>query len=131
MTWKEGQRVKLAAELGLSGSVGLAGDSAAEAAVVGSLSLAAGCEGTVERRYERQDRHQSQEVREYVRLKSLLDDFGHQMPSASRQQIAEQVSSLEAEWVAHQERTRHVRVRVRLDNGLVLDDAREDLFTSA
>lgn len=124
--------MKLAAELGLSGSVGLAGDSAAEAgAVVGSLSLAAGCEGTVERRYERQDRHQSQEVREYVRLKSLLDDFGHQMPPASRKQLAEQVGSLEAEWVAHQERTRHVRVRVRLDNGFVLDDAREDLFTSA
>ena len=51
-------------------------------------------EGTVER-VDEHHRQQSHEVREYLRLKSLLDDFGHQMPPASRKQLEEQVGALE------------------------------------
>ncbi|WP_405859473.1 hypothetical protein OG361_33300 [Streptomyces sp. NBC_00090] len=130
MALEDGQRVKLAADLRLTGSLTLTGDSpAAEHAVAGSLSLAAGTEGTVER-VDEHPREPSQEVREYERLKALLDDFGPQMPPASRRQLEEQVGSLEAEWIAHQEHAYRVTVRVRLDNGFVLDDVHEDLFTS-
>ncbi|MFJ8016150.1 hypothetical protein [Streptomyces sp. NPDC096339] len=134
MTLKEGQRVELAAELVLSGSVTAAGDDPARTGpVAGSLSLAPGTGGTVERVYHEDDRQeqQSPEVREYVRLKSLMDDFGHQMPPASRKQLEEQVASLEVEWIAHLARQPRVTVRVRLDNGFVLDEARQDLFTAA
>ncbi|MCJ1676587.1 hypothetical protein MTF65_04320 [Streptomyces sp. APSN-46.1] len=130
MTLIEGQQVKLAADLRVTGAVTVAGDSPTEAgAIAGYLSLAAGTEGTVERVNE--DQPQSQEVREYVRLKSLLDDFGHQMPPGSRKQLEEQVGSLEPAWTAYQEQKLRVTVRVRFDNGFVLDDAREDVFTSA
>ncbi|MER7467493.1 hypothetical protein [Streptomyces sp. NPDC097981] len=130
MTLEEGQRVRLAADLVLTGTVVLAGDSAATGTVAGSLSLAAGTEGTVERVTE-QHRQQSREVVEYVRLKSLLDDFGHQMPPGSRKQLEEQVGSLESEWIAYQGQRHRVKVRVRFDNGFVLDDAHEDVFTRA
>ncbi|MFD9408160.1 hypothetical protein ACFWBN_14235 [Streptomyces sp. NPDC059989] len=132
MTLKEGQRVKLAADLRLAGAVTLAADSAEEAdAVAGSLSLAAGTEGTVERVDEDRNQQQSHEVLEYVRLTSLRDDFGHQMPPGSRQQLEEQIGSLEPAWIAYQERKVRVTVRVRLDNGFVLDDAHEEVFASA
>ncbi|QES51783.1 hypothetical protein DEJ50_31940 [Streptomyces venezuelae] len=121
MTLEEGQRVKLAADLRLTGSVVAAG--------VGSLSLASGTEGTVERVDEPQELQQSHEVGEYVRLKSLLDDFGHQMPPASRKQLEEQIGALEPDWIAHQQQQPRVTVRVRLDNGFVLEDAHEDVFT--
>lgn len=117
MTLKEGQRAKLAADTVLI-------ESAA-----GSLSLAAGTGGVVERVVE--DRNESEEVREYVRLKSLLDDFGPQMPTESRRQLKEQVASLEPEWITFQQRGPQVTVRVRFDNGFILDEARADLFTSA
>ncbi|WP_183064530.1 hypothetical protein [Streptomyces sp. gCLA4] len=132
MTLQEGQRVRLAADLRLAGTVRTAKDGPAdEDTVVGSLSLASGTAGTVERVDAPREREQSHEVREYVRLKALLDDFGHQMPPASRRQLEEQVTSLEPAWTAHREHGPRVTVRVRLDNGFVLDDARADAFTPA
>ncbi|MFJ9548305.1 hypothetical protein [Streptomyces erythrochromogenes] len=129
MTLQEGQRVTLAADLRLAGTVVTAGASpAGEDAVAGSLSLVSGTGGTVERVDAPREREQSHGVREYVRLKALMDDFGHQMPPASRRQLEEQVASLEPEWTAHREHGPRVTVRVRLDNGFVLDDALADLF---
>ncbi|MER5401250.1 hypothetical protein [Streptomyces sp. NPDC002599] len=131
MTLNVGQRVRLAAELRLAGSVTPAGEPPEEPGVfAASLALAAGIEGTVER-VDEHHRQQSHEVREYLRLKSLLDDFGHQMPPVSRKQLEEQVGGLEEQWVAHQRRMLRVTVRVRLDNGFVLDDAPEEAFASA
>ncbi|GGU82994.1 hypothetical protein GCM10010275_17750 [Streptomyces litmocidini] len=128
MTLKEGLRVRLAADLRLGRVVPAGEDPAEEGGGAGFLALAAGVEGTVERVDE--DRPQSHEVREYERLKSLLDDFGHQMPPGSRRQLEEQVGSLEPAWTAHRERVLRLTVRVRFDNGFVLDDAPGDLFTA-
>ena len=128
MTLTTGRRVRLVTDLVLTGSVTLADGSPAEKeAVAGSLALAAGVEGLVERVSERE---QPQEVREYVRLKSLLDDYGPQMPPASRERLEQEVASLETEWRAFQEQGPRVTVRVRLDNGFVLDDVPGGLFTS-
>ncbi|MET9378593.1 hypothetical protein ABZX98_31410 [Streptomyces sp. NPDC002992] len=129
MTLKEGQRVRLAADLTLAELVAPADESPTSperGSGAGFLALAAGVEGTVERVSEH--RHQSQEVREYERLTSLLDDFGHQMPPGSRRQLEEQIGSLEPAWTAYQERKLRVTVRVRLDNGFVLDGAPGDVF---
>ncbi|MFF5923864.1 hypothetical protein ACFY8C_36900 [Streptomyces flavochromogenes] len=129
MTLKVGRRVQLAVELTLTGQVARAGESTTEpAAVVGLLALAAGTEGTVEEVDD--DRRESKEVREYARLKSLLDDFGHQMPPGSRAQLEEQVAALEPAWIAYQEAEIPVRVRVRLDNGFVLRDTAGDVFVA-
>ncbi|MFB7171746.1 hypothetical protein ACFCYM_13090 [Streptomyces sp. NPDC056254] len=129
---QEGQRVTLAADLRLAGTVVAAEDSpAGEGAVAGSLALASGTAGTVERVDAPREREQGHAVREYVRLKALMDDFGHQMPPASRLQLAEQITSLEPEWIAHGEHGPRVAVRVRLDNGFVLDGADADLFAPA
>ncbi|MEU8774887.1 hypothetical protein [Streptomyces sp. NPDC048606] len=137
MTLNEGRRVKLATELRLTGTVTSAEEvpaeevpSGEEPPVVGILSLAAGTGGTVER-VRTHHRPPSAEVLEYERLKSLLDDFGHQMPPVSRGQLEERVGALEPEWIAHRERGARVTLRVRLDNGFVLDEAREDLFVPA
>ncbi|MER7515575.1 hypothetical protein [Streptomyces sp. NPDC126499] len=128
MTLTVGGRVRLVTDLVLAGSVTLAEGSPAEKeAVAGSLALAAGVRGLVERVREPE---QPPEVREYVRLKSLLDDYGPQMPPGSRGRLEEEVASLEAEWRAFRERAPRVTVRVRLDNGFVLDDVPGDLFTS-
>ncbi|WP_030770707.1 hypothetical protein [Streptomyces sp. NRRL F-2664] len=130
--FQEGQRVRLAADLRLAGRVVPAeGSGSEEDAAVGTLSLASDTPGTVERVDAPREREQSPAVREYVRLKGLLDDFGHQMPPASRQQLVEQIASLEPEWTAHRAHGPRVTVRVRLDNGFVLDDARADLFRHA
>ncbi|MFE5709424.1 hypothetical protein ACFQ7J_01120 [Streptomyces sp. NPDC056501] len=156
MTLEEGLRVKLARDLRLAGALVAAGDDPMptdtdidtetetetdsgagtddgtdDVVVGGSLSLASGTEGTVERVHDHRDREvrQSHGAREYVRLKSLLDDFGHQMPPETLRQLEEQIGSLEPEWIAHQGRKLRVTVRVRLDNGFVLDDVHEDLFT--
>ncbi|MGW0769444.1 hypothetical protein [Streptomyces sp. NPDC002676] len=118
MAFEVGQRVRLAADLRLASTV------------AGCLALAAGTEGTVERVDEPRHPEQSHEVREYVRLKSLLDDFGLQMPPQSRKQLEEQISSLEAEWIAYQEQSLRATVRVHFDNGFVLDGAHEDVFIS-
>ncbi|MEV6955553.1 hypothetical protein [Streptomyces sp. NPDC051183] len=123
MTLKEGQRVELAADTRLTELLSVTG------AVAGVLSLAAGTEGTVERVVEHDE--QSHEVREYLRLKSLLDAFGHEMPTASKRQLEEEVGSLEPAWIAYQEQRGRVTVRVRFDNGFVLDDAHENLFAPA
>ncbi|MFF4263697.1 hypothetical protein ACFY7Y_01480 [Streptomyces virginiae] len=125
MTLNEGLRVRLAEDLTLTGSVTAAGD-----AVAGFLALASGAEGTVERVDEHRPRS-GEDVREYERLKSLLDSFGHQMPEGSRKQLEEKVASLEPAWIAFQEQRVRVTVRVRFDNGFVLDGAHEGLFTSA
>ncbi|WP_406073744.1 hypothetical protein [Streptomyces virginiae] len=125
MMLNEGLRVRLTEDLTLTGSVTAAGE-----AVAGFLALASGAVGTV----ERVDEHQPQsgeDVREYERLKSLLDSFGHQMPEGSRKQLEEKVASLEPAWIAFQEQKVRVTVRVRFDNGFVLDGAHEELFTSA
>ncbi|UQX00015.1 hypothetical protein [Streptomyces sp. RerS4] len=135
MTLREGLRVKLAADLRLAGSLTLAERSSDEEGPgdpvdVGSLSLGEGAEGTVERVYE-DPLPQTEGVREYERLKSLLDDFGHQMPPGSRKQLEDRVGSLEPEWIAYRERGPRATVRVRLDNGFVLDDVPEDVFVPA
>ncbi|MBT2470049.1 hypothetical protein J7E97_19755 [Streptomyces sp. ISL-66] len=128
MTLKEGRRVKLAADTRLTDWVATAGDGASSTgSVAGSLLLAAGIEGTVERVVEHE--HQSEGAREYERLKSLLDAFGHEMPAGSKGQLEEKVGSLEPEWIAYQEQRLRVTVRVRLDNGFILDDADEGVFT--
>lgn len=131
MTLNVGGRVRLAADLRLAGSVTPAEEPPEEmGAFAASVALAAGIEGTVER-VDEHDRQQSHEVREYLRLKSLLDDFGHQMPPESRKQLEEQVGALEEQWAAYQRRMLRVTVRVRLDNGFVLDDVPEEAFASA
>ncbi|MFB7864335.1 hypothetical protein [Streptomyces sp. NPDC056069] len=131
MTLNVGQRVRLATDLRLAGTVTPAGEPPEEkGAFAASLALAAGVEGTVERVDEHQ-RQQGHEVGEYLRLKSLLDDFGHQMPPASRTQLEEQVAALEEHWVVYRRRMLHVTVRVRLDNGFVLDEAPQEAFTTA
>ncbi|MCY0954611.1 hypothetical protein [Streptomyces sp. H27-S2] len=128
MTLTEGQRVRLSAETRLIDSVAPAdGSSTATAGITGSLSLAAGTEGAVERVVEH--RHESEGVREYQRLASLLDAFGREMPAGSRRQLEEKVAALEPEWIAHQKRGLLVTVRVRFDNGFVLDDVDQGLFS--
>lgn len=97
--------------------------------VVGFLSLAAGTGGTVEQVSGHQD--ESDEVREYERLKSLLDSFGREMPTESKKQLEEKVSALEPAWTAFRERAPRVSVRVRFDNGFILDGADEDVFVPA
>ncbi|WP_329126815.1 hypothetical protein [Streptomyces sp. NBC_01465] len=123
MTLKAGQRVVLAADTRLTDSAEVSG------VVVGFLSLAAGTGGTVEQVLGHQD--ESDGVREYERLKSLLDSFGREMPTESRRQLEEKVGSLESEWAAFQERGPRVSVRVRFDNGFILDGAQEDIFVLA
>lgn len=118
MTLDEGRRVRLTSELKLP----LAGDFDGP-----SLLLAAGNEGTVERVTEHL-REETPEAREYLRLASLLDAYGAQMPPASRKQLEEQVGALEPDWRAYEQRRTRVTVRVRLDNGFLLDDADEELF---
>ncbi|WP_435226571.1 hypothetical protein [Streptomyces sp. Tue6028] len=131
MTLNVGQRVRLAADLRLAGSVTPVGELPEETGTfAASVALAAGIEGTIER-VDEHHRQQSHEVREYLRLKSLLGDFGHQMPPASRRQLEAQVGALEEQWAAYQRRMLRVTVRVRLDNGFVLDDVPEEAFASA
>ncbi|MFF9070456.1 hypothetical protein ACF09E_34440 [Streptomyces sp. NPDC014891] len=129
MTLTVGRRVRLAVELALAGQAAPVGEDPAEpAAAVGFLALPAGTEGTVEEVAD--DRRESEEVREYARLASLLDSFGHQMPPASRAQLEERIASLEPAWTAHQEAEVPVRVRVRLDNGFVLRDTAGHVFVA-
>ncbi|MFJ5552742.1 hypothetical protein [Streptomyces sp. NPDC093225] len=117
----QGQRVKLAEDIGLADAV--AGGSGA---VVGFLSLAAGTEGTVERVDGRLP--ESHGVGEYQRLTSLLEAFGHTMPEASRTRLEEEIGALEPEWRAFRARGARVTARVRFDNGFVLDGAHEDVL---
>ncbi|MFB8238125.1 hypothetical protein ACFC58_16395 [Kitasatospora purpeofusca] len=122
MTLEEGRRVRLTEDLGIGEA--FAGEPGAPA---GFLSLGAGIEGTV----ERVDGvlPESHEVREYQRLKALFEDYGHTMPTGSRERLEAEIATLEPEWTAHRERGDRVTVRVRWDNGLVLDGAHQDLLT--
>ncbi|MFD3538445.1 hypothetical protein ACFWUQ_02960 [Streptomyces sp. NPDC058662] len=130
MTLTEGRRVRLATDTKLFDSTGWADDASPEPVVslVGSLSLAAGTEGTVERVVE--ERPQSEGVREFARLTSLLDSFGSDMPTESRRRLEEQIASLRPEWREYEKRGPSVTVRVRLDNGFVLDDVPDHFFTA-
>ncbi|MFD9686392.1 hypothetical protein ACFXPX_28345 [Kitasatospora sp. NPDC059146] len=110
-------------DLGLGEAV--AGDPAA---AVGFLSLGAGAEGTVER--VDGELPESEGVREYQRLKALFDDYGHTVPEASRERLVAQLAALEPEWAEHRERGRRVTVRVRLDNGFVLDGVHQDVLAA-
>ncbi|MER5863342.1 hypothetical protein [Kitasatospora sp. NPDC002040] len=122
MTLEEGRRVRLAEDLAIGEA--FAGEPGAS---VGYLSLAAGLEGTVER--VDGELEPSAESREYQRLRALFEDYGHTMPAASRDRLEAQVAALEPEWAAQQARTDRATVRVRLDNGFVLDQARQDILT--
>ncbi|PBC71179.1 hypothetical protein BX265_5774 [Streptomyces sp. TLI_235] len=122
MTLEAGLRVRLAEDLGIGEAV--AGEPGA---VVGFLSLGAGIEGTVER--VDGELPESEEVREYQRLKALFEDYGHTMPEASRKRLEAEIAALEPQWAAHRERGNLVTVRVRLDNGFVLDGAHQDILT--
>ncbi|WP_030244783.1 hypothetical protein [Streptomyces sp. NRRL S-350] len=122
MTLKEGRRVRLAEDLAIGEAV--AGEPGA---VVGFLSLGAGAEGTVER--VDGELPESHEVREYRRLTALFEDYGHTMPTASRERLVAQIAELEPQWAAHREEGSRVTVRVRLDNGFVLDGAHQDILT--
>ncbi|WP_329492715.1 hypothetical protein [Kitasatospora herbaricolor] len=123
MTLEEGRRVRLAEDLGIGEAV--AGEPGA---VVGFLALAAGTEGIVER--VDGELPQRTEVREYQRLKALFEDYGHTMPVASRERLEAQLAELEPEWTAYLEQGQRVTVRVRLDNGFVLDGAHQDVLTA-
>ncbi|MEY9947554.1 hypothetical protein [Kitasatospora sp. GAS1066B] len=122
MTLKEGQRVRLAEDLGIGEAV--AGEPGA---VVGFLSLGAGIEGTVEQ--VDGELPESHEVREYQRLKALFEDFGHTMPAASRTRLEAEIAALEPEWAAYQEQGNRMTLQVRLDNGFVLGRAHQDILT--
>lgn len=123
MTLQEGRRVKLAADLRLTDPIEAAG------AVIGILSLAAGTEGTVERVVEHVS--ETADVREYERLKSLLESYGDGMPPESKKQLERKVGALEPAWTAFQEQGPRVTVRVRFDNGLILDASPQDAFVPA
>ncbi|MDJ0382311.1 hypothetical protein [Streptomyces sp. G-G2] len=120
MTLQEGQRVALAADVRL-GELG-----GGEEGSSGFLVLGAGTGGVVEGVVEHH--HESDDVREYARLGSLLDSFGHEMPAESRKQLEEKVASLKPAWTAFQEQGPRVTVRVRFDSGFILDGVGEDLF---
>lgn len=120
MTLQEGRRVKLAADLRLTDPIEVSG------AVIGILSLAADTEGTVEEVVEHV--REDADVREYERLKALLDSYGDGMPPESRRQLEQKVGGLYPTWVAFQEQGPMVTVRVRFDNGLVLSASPQDLY---
>ncbi|MFI9273439.1 hypothetical protein ACIGXM_22370 [Kitasatospora sp. NPDC052896] len=122
MTLEKGRRVRLAEDLGIGEAV--AGEPGA---VVGFLSLGAGIEGTIEQ--VDGELSQSEEAREYQRLRALFEDYGHTMPAASRERLETEIAALEPQWAADRERGRRVTVRVRLDNGFVLDGAHQDILT--
>ncbi|MFD5084627.1 hypothetical protein ACFWOG_18565 [Kitasatospora sp. NPDC058406] len=122
MTLEEGRRVRLTEDLGIGEAT--AGELGT---VVGFLSLGAGIEGTVEG--VDGELPQSEDAREYERLKALLEDYGHTMPAASRTRLEAEIAALEPTWAAHQEPGARATVRVRWDNGLVLDRAHQDILT--
>ncbi|MER7585306.1 hypothetical protein [Kitasatospora sp. NPDC097691] len=123
MTLEEGRRVRLAEDVGIGEAV-----TGASGAVVGFLSLGVGIEGTVER--VDGELPESDEVREYQRLRALFEDYGHTMPTASRERLEAEIAALEPQWAAHRERGNRVTVRVRLDNGFVLDGVHQDVLVA-
>lgn len=115
MTLVEGRRVRLAVELALGGA-----SEGEDGPVVGSLLLGTGIEGTVQRVAEVPP---PVEVREYERLRSLFEDYGHTMPAESLRRLEEELAELEPHWRAFREQGARSSVRVRFDNGFVLDAA--------
>jgi hypothetical protein len=122
MTLEEGRRVRLSEDLGIGEAV-----TGEPGAAVAFLSLGAGIEGTVER--VDGELPEISEVREYQRLKALFEDYGHTMPEASRKRLEAEIGVLEPQWAAHREQGNRVTVRVRFDNGFVLDGAHQDILT--
>ncbi|WP_225818043.1 hypothetical protein, partial [Streptomyces echinatus] len=89
--------------------------------IIGSLSLPAGTTGTVEHiDHQPPDNHETHETREYERLTSLLHDYGHTMPQASKNRLKEEIATLEPHWTTHQQRDTPTTIRVKLDNGFLL-----------
>ncbi|MFJ4714526.1 hypothetical protein [Streptomyces sp. NPDC088785] len=123
MTLQEGQRVTLAADLRLTDPIEVSG------VVIGVLSLAADTGGTVEEVVEHV--REEADVREYERLSSLLDAYGDGMPPESRRQLEEKIGALRPAWVAFQEQGPLVTVRVRFDNGFILDSSPQELYVPA
>ncbi|MFH9352207.1 hypothetical protein [Kitasatospora sp. NPDC017646] len=128
MTLEAGRRVRLTADLGIGEAFTQEPGEPGAGAVVGFLSLGAGAEGTVER--VDGELPESEEAREYQRLKALFEDYGHTMPEASRERLEAQIAALEPEWAAHRARGSRVTVRVRLDNGFVLDGVHQDVLAA-
>ncbi|RKT09722.1 hypothetical protein BX285_6826 [Streptomyces sp. 1114.5] len=122
MTLEEGRRVKLAEDLAIGEAV-----AGTPGAVVGFVSLGAGTQGVVER--VDGELPESHDVREYQRLRALFEDYGHTMPVASRERLEAEITALEPQWAAYRERGNRVTVRVRLDNGFVLDEVHQDVLT--
>ncbi|MEU6845579.1 hypothetical protein ABZ930_27260 [Streptomyces sp. NPDC046716] len=120
MTLQEGQRVKLAADLRLTDPIEVSG------AVIGFLSLAADTVGTVEEVVEHV--REEADVREYERLKELLDSYGDGMPPESKKQLQQKVGALQPAWDAFKEQGPVVTVRVRFDNGFILGASPQDLY---
>ncbi|MFF0296426.1 hypothetical protein ACFYS8_20700 [Kitasatospora sp. NPDC004615] len=116
-----GVRVKLVTELAL-------GDASGDGETVGLLLLGAGIEGTVERVVG--EVTAPEEVREYERLRALHDDYGHTMPTESLKQLENEIAKLVPHWEAFQVRGPRSSVRVRFDNGFVLDGADEAVLTA-
>lgn len=132
MTLEEGRRVRLTADLGIGEAFtrepGEPGNPGGPGTVVGFLSLGVGAEGTVER--VDGELPESEEVREYQRLKALFDDYGHTMPEASRERLEAQIAALEPEWATHRAHGSRMTVRIRLDNGFVLDGVHQDVLAA-
>ncbi|MFI2765215.1 hypothetical protein ACH5A3_41385 [Streptomyces echinatus] len=98
--------------------------------IIGSLSLPAGTTGTVEHiDHQPPDNHETHEIREYERLTSLLHDYGHTMPQASKNRLKEEIATLEPHWTAHQQRDTPTTIRVRLDNGFLLHSTHHTCLT--
>ncbi|MGW4384821.1 hypothetical protein [Kitasatospora sp. NPDC004531] len=118
-----GARVKLVADVVLGDASASGGGEA-----VGVLLLGAGVEGTVE--HVVGEVAAPEEVREYERLRALHDDYGHTMPAESLKQLEAEIAKLVPHWEAFQVRGPRSSVRVRFDNGLVLDGADEAVLTA-
>ncbi|MEV7120907.1 hypothetical protein [Kitasatospora griseola] len=121
MTLVAGVRVKLVADVEL-------GDASGSGEPVGVLLLGAGVEGTVE--HVVGEVAAPEEVREYERLRALHDDYGHTMPAESLKQLESEIAKLVPHWEAFQVRGPRSSVRVRFDNGLVLDGADEAVLAA-
>ncbi|MFI1519802.1 hypothetical protein [Kitasatospora cineracea] len=123
MALVEGQRVRLVEDLTLGGA-----SAGEDGPLVGVLLLGAGVEGTVVR--VTGELPPPGEVREYERLRALFEDYGHTMPAESLRRLEAQLAELEPHWREFEARGPLSSVRVRFDNGFVLDDADGALFAA-
>ncbi|MGW4817110.1 hypothetical protein ACWEPB_36450 [Kitasatospora cineracea] len=123
MALVEGQRVRLVEDLTLGGA-----SAGKDGPLVGVLLLGAGVEGTVVR--VTGELPPPGEVREYERLRALFEDYGHTMPAESLRRLEAQLAELEPHWREFEARGPLSSVRVRFDNGFVLDDADGAVFAA-